>query len=250
MPSSSFKDHFSRHSRDYAAFRPWYPAELFSHLAAVSAQHKRVWDCATGNGQAALGLADHFAHVVATDASVSQLLNRHAHARIDYCASLAEAAPLAAGSCDLVTVAQAVHWFQFDRFYAEVRRVLKPGGAIALWTYAAFRIRPDINRCVDDFYQHVVGPFWPPERRYIEALYRTIPFPFAELQLPALVLETAWTLDQVMNYLGTWSAVQRFRDANGADPLPSLRAELEPLWGAPEATHNVSWPLHLRVGRV
>lgn len=249
MPSPSFKDHFSRQSSSYAAYRPWYPAELYSHLAAACAQHQRAWDCATGNGQAAIGLADHFAHVVATDASVSQVRNRREHARVDYCAALAEAAPLAAGSCDLVTVAQAVHWFNFERFYAEVRRVLKPGGAIALWTYGGFGIGQDIDRRIDHFYEHVVGPFWPPERRYIEAGYRTIPFPFAELELPAIVLETTWTFDHLMNYLGTWSAVLRFRDANGTDPLPTLRAELEPLWGAPEAARKVTWPLTVRVGR-
>ena len=250
MPSSSFKDHFSRQASDYAAYRPWYPAELYAHLAAVSPQHERAWDCATGNGQAARGLAEYFAHVVATDASVSQLRNRHEHARIDYCASLAEAVPLAAGSCDVVTVAQAVHWFDFERFYAEVRRVLKPGGVIALWTYGGFGIRPHIDRCIDHFYEHVVGPFWPPERRYIEEDYRTVPFPFAELRSPAIVFETSWTLDHLMNYLGTWSAVLRFRDARGTDPLPALRAELGQLWGAPEATHQVRWPLTLRVGRI
>jgi len=250
MASGSFKDHFSGHSSSYAAYRPGYPAELFAQLAALSPQRQRVWDCATGNGQAAIGLADHFAHIVATDASVKQLGSRRAHARIDYCAALAEAAPLPDACCDLVTVAQSVHWFQFERFYAEARRVLKAGGAIALWTYATFRIEGDIDEPIGHFYNDIVGPFWPPERRYVEAGYRTIPFPFDELPLAPIVLETRWSLEQVMNYVGTWSAVQRYREAQGSDPLPGLRTELEPLWGAPGTIRLVSWPLHMRVGRI
>jgi ubiquinone/menaquinone biosynthesis C-methylase UbiE len=250
MASRSFKDHFSGHSSSYAAHRPGYPPELFAQLAALSSRRQRVWDCATGNGQAALGLAEHFTHVVATDASVKQLASRRSHVRIDYCAALAEAAPLADGSCDLVTVAQSVHWFRFERFYAEARRVLKPGGAIALWTYATFRIQADIDAPIEHFYNDIVGPFWPPERRYVEEGYRTIPFPFDELQLLPIVLETHWGLNQVMNYIGTWSAVQRYRDAQRSDPLPELRTVLEPLWGAPETIRLVHWPLHMRVGRI
>ncbi len=250
MASGAFKDHFSGHASAYAAYRPHYPPELFAQLAALSPQRQRAWDCATGNGQAAIGLAKHFNHIVATDASVKQLGSRRQHARIDYCAGLAEAAPLTSACCDLVTVAQSVHWFQFERFYAEARRVLKGGGAIALWTYAVFRIQAGIDEPIDHFYNEIVGPFWPPERRYVEEGYRTIPFPFDELQPPPIVLETHWNLDQVMNYIGTWSAVQRFRDAHGSDPLPQLRTVLEPLWGAPDSARRVSWPLHMRVGRI
>jgi SAM-dependent methyltransferase len=250
MSSGSFKDHFSGHAGDYAAYRPWYPDELFDELAKLSSGHERVWDCATGNGQAATGLARHFAHVVASDASVQQLKNRHPHERIDYCAGLAEAAPLADACCDLVTVAQSVHWFRFERFYAEVRRVLRPGGLLALWTYETFRIDPRLDGPIDHFYNRVVGPYWPPERRYIDELYRTIPFPFDEVRAPSIVLETPWTLDQVMNYLGTWSAVHRYRGAKGFDPLPEFRAGIEPLWGAPDTVRLVKWPLHMRIGRI
>jgi ubiquinone/menaquinone biosynthesis C-methylase UbiE len=252
VSSDSFKDHFSGHSSAYAAFRPNYPPELFAQLAALNTRRERVWDCATGNGQAAVGLAEHFAHVVATDASVKQLASRRAHTRIDYCAALAEAAPLAGASCDLVTVAQSVHWFQFERFYAEARRVLRPGGALALWTYAVFRIRADvdIDRPISEFYDGVVGPYWPPERRLVEQGYRTIPFPFDELSLPPITLEIHWNLEQVMNYIGTWSAVQRYRQARGTDPLPELRTRLEPLWGASDTVRPVNWPLYLRAGRI
>lgn len=250
MSSGSFKDHFSGHARDYAAYRPWYPDELFELLASLTAKRDRVWDCATGNGQAATGLARHFAHVVASDASVQQLKSRRQHERIDYCAGLAEAAPLADACCDLVTVAQSVHWFDFERFYAEVRRVLRPGGLLALWTYGLFRVQADIDALVDHFYADVVGAYWPPERDYVEAEYRTIPFPFEELHPKPIVLKTQWKFDEVMNYLGTWSAVQRYRDAKKDDPLPALRAELQPLWGETELVREVSWTLHLRVGRI
>jgi ubiquinone/menaquinone biosynthesis C-methylase UbiE len=249
MSSGTFKDHFSGHAGDYAAYRPWYPDELFDELAKLTAKHERVWDCATGNGQAATGLAQHFAHVVASDASVKQLASRRPHPRIDFCAALAEAAPLADRCCDMVTVAQSVHWFQFERFYAEARRVLKPGGVLALWTYETFRIDPRLDAPIDHFYNKVVGPYWPPERRYIDELYRTIPFPFDEVQMPSIILETRWTLEQVMNYLGTWSAVHRYRAAKGSDPLPGFRAAIEPLWGAPETVRPINWPLHMRVGR-
>ncbi|HEY7377773.1 MAG TPA: class I SAM-dependent methyltransferase [Steroidobacteraceae bacterium] len=249
MSSGSFKDHFSGHAGDYAAHRPWYPDELFDELARLCSAHERAWDCATGNGQAATGLARHFAHVVASDASVQQLENRRPHPRIDYCAGLAEAAPLARACCDLVTVAQSVHWFEFERFYAEVRRVLKPGGALALWTYGIFRVQTEIDARIDRFYEEVVGPYWPPERCYVETGYRTIPFPFAELKPPPIVLETHWKFDQVMNYIGTWSAVQRYREAQQTDPLPALRAQLEPSWGGAGRVRDIRWPLHLRVGR-
>ena len=250
MSSGSFKDHFSGHAGNYAAYRPWYPQELFDALAKLTAKHERVWDCATGNGQAATGLARHFAHVVASDASVQQLENRRPHERIDYCAGLAEAAPLADRCCDLVTVAQSVHWFAFERFYAEVRRVLRPGGVLALWTYETFRITPELDVPIGHFYNKVVGPYWPPERRYIDELYQTIPFPFDEIRAPSIALNTEWNLGQVMNYIGTWSAVKRYREAKKSDPLPGLRARLEPAWEGADRVRTVHWPLHLRVGRI
>jgi SAM-dependent methyltransferase len=250
MSSPSFPDHFSRQSNDYAAHRPSYPAGLFTWLAALGNAHERVWDCATGNGQAAVDLAAHFDTVLATDASSAQIRNRQQHERIDYLVAVAEAAPFARHCCDLVTVAQAVHWFDFARFYAEVRRVLKPGGVVALWTYASFQVSSDVNEVVSHFYHNVVGAYWPPERAYVEATYRTIPFPFVEIPTPPFECERDWNLEGLLGYLSSWSAVQRYKDALGRDPLLALRPELERAWGRQEAVRRVSWPIHLRVGRV
>ena len=251
MPAPTFKDHFSGQSHHYAAHRPGYPAELYAWLAQHARARERAWDCATGNGQAAIDLVRHFANVVASDASAAQIRNRVEHERIRYLVALAEAAPLADGSCDLVTVAQAVHWFDFERFYAEVRRVLKPGGVIAVWTYAHFSVTPAVDAVVREFYEGVVGQYWPPERRLVEQAYRTLPFPFAEIPAPEFRYEVGWTLEQVLGYLASWSAVQRFRQAEGRDPLPELRASLEQAWGnPPHQILRAAWPIHVRAGRV
>ncbi len=246
-----FKDHFSRQSSHYAAHRPGYPPELYAWLTLHARAHERVWDCATGSGQAAIDLVKHFETVVASDASAAQIRNRLEHERIRYMVALAEAAPLAPACCDAVTVAQAVHWFDFERFYAEVRRVLRPGGLIAVWTYATFSITPAIDAVVGEFYEGVVGPYWPPERRLIEDAYRTLPFPFAAIAAPEFRYQCPWTLDQVMGYFSSWSAVQRFMQAERRDPLVALRPLLEQAWDAPPGqVRKVTWPIYVRAGRV
>jgi ubiquinone/menaquinone biosynthesis C-methylase UbiE len=251
VTAPTFKDHFSRQSSHYAAHRPGYPAELYEWLARQAHAHDRVWDCATGSGQAAIDLVAHFAHVVASDASAAQVTNHLGHERIDYLVALAEAAPLASRSCDLVTVAQAVHWFDFERFFDEVRRVLKPGGVIAVWTYATFSLTPAVDAVVADFYENVVGAYWPPERRLVEDAYRTLPFPFAEISAPEFRYATAWSLERVMGYLASWSAVQRYKQAEGRDPLVTLRPALEQAWqGSPDEAREVVWPIYARAGRV
>jgi len=246
----SFPDHFSRQSTDYAAHRPRYPAELFAWLASLGTGHERVWDCATGNGQAAVDLANHFDSVLATDASVAQIRNRHLHERIDYLVATAERTPFKDRCCDLVTVAQAVHWFDFERFFAGVRRIVRPGGAVAVWTYASFHVTDEVDAVVSRFYSDVVGPFWPPERAYVEAAYRTIPFPFPEMPAPPFECVTCWNVEGLIGYLRSWSAVQRFRDEHDRDPVSALRPELAKAWGPGAAIRRVSWPIHLRVGRV
>jgi SAM-dependent methyltransferase len=251
MAAPTFKDHFSRQSNHYAAHRPGYPPELYSWLAQQTLTRERVWDCATGNGQAAIDLVNHFAHVVASDASPAQIRNRVAHERIDYLVAMAEAAPLAHRCCDLVTVAQSVHWFDFERFYAEVRRILRPGGVIAVWTYTTFSTTPAVDAVINQFYGNVVGRYWPPERRLVEQAYRTLPFPFAEISAPVFRYESAWTLEQVLGYLASWSAVQRFKQAEGRDPLAPLRPVLETAWGgSPTQGRPAVWPIHVRAGRV
>lgn len=245
----TFKDHFSKQARDYERYRPRYPAELADWIAAQSRGRALALDLATGNGQAALDLARHFELVLASDGSTAQLAHAQPHPRVRYLRHVAERLPYRDACADLVAVAQAAHWFDFARFHAEVRRVLRPGGTCALWTYEKFRVDAAIDAAVDAFYVQVIGPYWPPERRHVEQAYRTLPFPYEELAAPPFVLESRWSLEQTMLYLGTWSAVQRYRDAHGRDPLPALAAELAPLWPA-DGIATLRWPIHLRIGRV
>jgi len=246
---SAFKDHFSSASDQYAAYRPDYPAALFAWLASQCAERITAWDCATGSGQAALGLAQHFGLVVATDASAEQIRHAAVHPAIDYRVAPAEASGLADRSIDLIAVAQAAHWFDLPRFYAEAARVLKSGGAIALWCYGRMVLPDRMDAPFQRFYAETVGPFWPPERALIDDAYRSLDFPFAEIQPPAFHIEVEWTLPRLMAYLSTWSAVKRYRAARGDDPLPALMVELQALWGHPDATLHLQWPLFLRVGR-
>jgi SAM-dependent methyltransferase len=244
----SFKDHFSRQSTAYRRYRPGYPPELIEYVAGRVADRRLALDCATGSGQAAVDLARHFDTVLALDGSASQLASAEAHERVHYVAALAERLPVAAGSVSLVAAAQAFHWFDFDRFHAECRRVLVPGGVLAVWTYEKFRVDAAVDEVVDRFYTDVVGADWPAERRYVEQGYRTLPFPWQEEAAPVFVLETDWDLEQVVGYLATWSAVQRYKDRVGQDPLPALRPRLASLWPS-AGTRRLRWPIHLRLGR-
>ncbi len=247
--SNTFKDHFSSASDRYATYRPDYPATLFAWLAGLCPEHESAWDCATGSGQAALGLAPDFRHVVATDASAEQIRHAQPHPRISYRVTPAEASGLPDRSVDLVTVAQAAHWFDLPRFYGEVARVLKPGGVIALWGYGRMVLPGAMDAPFLRFYAETVGPYWPPERALIDDAYRSLDFPFTKIESPDFHIKVEWTLHRLMDYLSTWSAVKRYQHVIGSDPLPALMAELEPLWGAPGAARNLQWPLFLRVSR-
>ena len=244
----NFKDYFSGHSKDYAKYRPHYPEALFEYLASIAAHHERAWDCATGNGQAALGLASFFAHVIATDASQPQLDNATKHEKITYQLATAGKTEIEAHSIDLVTVAQALHWFDLDNFYQEVYRVLKPEGVLAIWCYNLLEISPEIDEKVGEFYRDIVGPYWSPERRLVEDGYRSIAFPLKELTPPHFHMQALWSLTDLLGYLRTWSAIQKFIEARGIDPVATIADDLLALWGAPEEEKLVRWPLHIRVG--
>ena len=250
MANGMFKDHFSVSSRGYARFRPEYPDGLFRWLAEISPSRERAWDVATGTGQAALGLAPYFVEVIATDASLEQIRHARAHPVVRYEVAPAEYAPIENDSVDLVTVAQALHWFDFDAFYGEVRRVSRPGAVLAAASYGLARIEPAIDAAIDAFYRGPLEPFWPSERAYVEAGYRTIPFPFDEIEPPDFVMTARWTFDHLLGYLGTWSAVTRAREIGGADALAEIEPELRERWGEPLEYRQVSWPLNLRVGRL
>jgi SAM-dependent methyltransferase len=245
----TFKDHFSVQAADYAKFRPTYPDELFAFLARVAPAHHLAWDCATGNGQAAAALAARFDRVIATDASARQIANAKPAQGIEYRMARADESGIEAASVDLVTVAQALHWFDLNTFYAEAKRVLRPGGVLAVWGYNLLQIAPDIDTIVNRFYDEIVGPFWPPERRLIENGYEHLPFPFQELDAPRFEMTTRWSLDQLLGYLWTWSATQRFMAAKKIDPIALIASDLQAAWGPNQTERKVVWPLTLRIGR-
>lgn len=249
--SPSFHDHFSGVANRYADFRPQYPTELLDFLATLVPREATVWDCACGNGQASVGLAERFARVVATDASEQQIASATAHPRIEYRVAPAEESGLSDRSVGLVTVAQAAHWFDFERFYAEVKRVLAPGGIIAVWAYGICVVEgEEVDRISRGFYAETVGPYWPPERALVEAGYRTIPFPFAEITPPEFRMEVKWTLEQLLGYFSTWSATNRYIKATGQNPLEPLAAQMKRVWGDVETLRSVVWPLAVRIGRM
>lgn len=245
----TFHDHFSEHAKDYARFRPTYPDSLYTFLADAVTARGLAWDCATGNGQAAVGLAKHFERVIATDASRPQIVQALAHPRVEYRVAEATQSGLADASVDLVTIAQALHWFDTPTFYAEVRRVLTPAGVCAAWGYGLMRIAPAIDAVVDHYYRDVVGPYWPPERVHLDAGYATLGFPFAEIAAPPFAMQATWPLAGLLGYLATWSATKRYVQILGMDPLDRVSGDLTRAWGPADVTHLVTWPLYLRVGR-
>ena len=249
---AAFRDHFSVIARTYAAFRPTYPPELFAHLAALAQEHAVAWDCACGSGQATLGLVPWFERVVATDASAGQLAMAPPHPSVTYHVATAEASALRDGSVDIVTVAQALHWLDRPRFYAEVRRVARPGAVLAAWSYGtlAFDDRA-LDTLLGEFYQGTVGPYWPPERRLVDLGYRTVDFPFAPLPVPPIAMSVRWSLDELLGYLRSWSAVARYVAVHGRDPVADLDAPLAAAWGAGrDAKRTIDFPLAVRAGRV
>jgi SAM-dependent methyltransferase len=243
----AFKDHFSRQAADYAKFRPRYPRELFEYLGSVAPSRQLAWDCGTGNGQAAIGLATVFDRVIATDASEKQISSAQPHEHVEYRVAPAENSGIQSDTVDLIMVAQALHWFDLDRFYAEARRVLKPYGVLSASAYNLLRVEPAIDEIVNRYYHEVVGPFWPPERKLVEN-FADLPFPFHEIEPPKIEMTTHWNLDNLIGCLGTWSSTQRFMAATGADPLEQIIDELRRAWGNPQQVRSVIWPLTLRIG--
>jgi len=247
---ASFPDHFSSTAAGYASHRPGYPVALFEWLGQVASRRAVAWDCGTGSGQAAVALAEHFDFVVATDPSTAQLTHAESHPRVRYAAMSAERSALATGSASLVTVAQALHWFDTPAFFAEVRRVLGPRGVIAVWSYGLLTLHDDVlDEIVRRFHGETMGPYWPPERRLVDEGYRALELPFTPLQAPTIAMEAHWTLEQFAGYLSTWSAVQRARTATGSDPVAGVVAELRAAWGTERMARRVEWPLTLRAGR-
>lgn len=249
---AKFKDLFSRQSKEYAAARPTYPESMFDFLAGLVEKRELAWDCATGNGQAATFLAKYFDKVIASDASSKQIENARAGANVRFAVFPAENADLEDHSADLITVAQALHWFSFDEFYSEARRVAKNNAIIAAWTYGLHSVSPEVDKVTQSFYKDVIGRYWPAEIRHVENRYESIPFPFMQVDAPNFRMELYWSLHDLVGYLYTWSSVQRYIDENGTDPVEILFPALEEAWGKnlwPEK-RKVTWPLYLKVGRI
>jgi SAM-dependent methyltransferase len=244
---AQWKDLFSQGAGDYARFRPTYPAAMYAWLADSAPGRALAVDVGTGNGQAARALAAHFERVLAFDPSEAQLRKAEPHPRVEYRVAAAEALGLGDGSADLVLAAQAFHWFDAGRFFAEVERALRPGGLLALVTYSLTVIDPAIDAVVLDYYREL-GPFWEPERRLVEQGYAGVPAPFPELAAPAFEMRHDWELAQLVGYLGTWSPLVRYREARGRDPLDDFLPALRAAWGQAGA-RPVRWPLTTRVFR-
>ena len=240
---------FGASSAAYAAARPHYPAGLFACIAAHCVARARAWDCACGAGQAALGLAEHFNRVCATDLSTGQLAAAFAHPAIDYAVQSAEAPAFAPASFDAICVAQALHWFDLARFWPAVQRVLRPGGVFAAWGYAWFTVTPEVDRVVATQLLPRLAAYWAPQNRLLWNGYRDIAFPFAPLPAPDFAITTAWTADQLWDYVASWSAARRCVEAEGTPALAAARAALLAAWGDPHAPRRVTMPLAVRIGR-
>jgi ubiquinone/menaquinone biosynthesis C-methylase UbiE len=245
---TQFKDHFSALSAGYSKFRPSYSRDLFQYLSSITPANETAWDCATGSGQAAVALADWFDTVIATDASYQQVEQAYEHPSVEYRVATAESSGLEATSVDLITVAQALHWFDIPRFMQEAKRVLKPKGIIAVWTYNLFRVSTEVDAIVDDLYWNILDGYWAPERKMVESGYSELEMPFRELDLPKFEMKAYWSLQQVIGYLGTWSAIGKYRQSKGEDPLLETAARLEQLWDDISEEKKISWPLSLRIG--
>jgi ubiquinone/menaquinone biosynthesis C-methylase UbiE len=242
------KDNFTLQAAKYSAFRPDYPDAMIEHILTFVNDYRSALDVATGNGQVARKLSPHFKNVFAIDISEKQLEKASRAENITYQISEAEKTSFESHQFDLITVAQAVHWFDFERFYKEVKRILKPEGVFAIMGYGLFSTNPESDEVLRDFYRNILGPYWDAERRYIDENYETIPFPFEKIPSPKFTNEFEWTIEQLTGYLETWSATQHYINANKKNPVDLIRARLEKSWE--NSNKKVVFPLLLRIGKL
>ena len=245
---SQFKDLFSNHSTDYAKFRPTYPTNLFQYLSSLVDEHEFAWDCGTGNGQAAVMLAPYFKKVIATDPSKKQIAMAEKVSNVEYRICPAEKINLKDQSVSLISVAQAFHWFNQEKFFHEVKRVLKPSGVLAIWCYELAKINPKIDRVVFHLYSEILEDYWEKERQLVEEGYSKVVFPFLEITPPEFEIKATWSLAHFIGYMGTWSAVQTYIKKNGHNPIELIFSELKKVWGD-EPLKEVRWNLGIRIGR-
>lgn len=244
-------NHFGEQSADYLKFRPDYPKELYDYLISLVKANDLAWDCGTGNGQTAAYLANYFKKVIATDINQAQLDVAIKKDNISYFCWPAEKTHIAVDTVDLITISQALHWFNFDAFYDEVKKVSKPEGIIAAWCYSLGKINPELDHIVKKLYEDILGDnYWPKERKYIDEAYETIPFPFKKFQTPYFCIEKKIHLPQLIGYLHTWSAVKEYEKRNHNNPVNLIEQELKDAWGDLKMSHLIHWPIHLLVGVV
>lgn len=242
------KDYFSQQSSDYARFRPKYPSELFDHIIGFVNDKNLAWDCGTGNGQSAVQLAKHFNSVYATDISKNQILHAYKESNITYAIESSSQSSLNNNTVNLITVSQALHWFNLDKFYAEVKRVGVEKAIIAVWTYALMKIDPEIDGIILHFYSFILKDYWDVERKYIDEEYKSIPFPFIELPIKDFNIEVIWTLNEMEGYLSTWSAVRKYISLNNVNPVPVLIKDMKNT--GPLTNGKVIFPVHMKIGLI
>jgi ubiquinone/menaquinone biosynthesis C-methylase UbiE len=246
---TQFKDLFSIQAKDYAKFRPTYPRELFDYLMGISQTRNLAWDVGCGNGQAAVELAKNFERVIATDPSEKQITQATLGHNIEYRVEAGENSSLNLGEVNLITVAQAFHWFDHQKFAEVCSRVAAPHSHLAVWTYAKATISPEIDLVVDKLYTGILENFWEKERKLVEQGYRTIKMPFEELETPAFKLQVDWNVEQVLGYFKTWSALQSYLKVNNPAPVIEALKEIEKAWGKTKM-RQMEWPLSLRVWKM
>jgi SAM-dependent methyltransferase len=241
---------FAAEAADYAHLRPTYPDDLFEFLATVVLSRDVAWDCATGNGQAARHLSRYFERVKATDESAEMIAQATPDPKITYRVAKAEHSGIEDHSVDLVTVAAAIHWFDLDKFYAEVRRVVKPGGAIAAWTYYTPVFDDTIDAIIRHLAHDVLGPFWDQRLHYVVDEFHDLPFPFEPMEAPPFQTDMKWDMQDLLGYFETWSSSIKYREANHEPPTRLIEDDLARAWGDPHQKRDLHFPLYMRLGRV
>ena len=246
----NWQDNFSQQATIYAQYRPQYPQSLYNSLQKIVKCHQLAWDCGTGNGQVATQLATFFKKVIATDASASQLAAAKLSPNVEYRLARADNSKLPSQSVDLITVAQAIHWFDIAAFYREVYRVAGDEAIIAIWGYGLLTISPAIDEIIRDLYTNILGGYWDPQRKHLDEAYQTIPFPFPVIPTPIIKMQLFWSLPELIGYLNTWSSVQKFIAVNHDNPITQIEPLLQRAWNSNSNLKPITWDIYLRVGKV
>jgi SAM-dependent methyltransferase len=245
-----FKDYFSKQSAEYAKYRPRYPDELFDYLSLITDEHKKAWDCAAGNGQAALSIANHFDEVIATDASEKQIENAVEHPKIKYMVAPAENSGIESHSIDLITVATAIHWFDLAKFYDEAKRTLKPGGTLAIWNYAKSNVNDDVDKILDHYAYNIIGSYAAPDFWRGVNSETDIDFPFERIKTPEFKIRQNWNFREYANYVMTWSPTQNYIKKNNSNPLEQIFNDFKSAWGDENEKKEVTWKLALKAAKI